>query len=358
MTIGRMQAQRKRAAHFLLVPELAHSPPNEAIVTSLQELGYDVDLFAPGTQGIDYGRRWLLRNALSPRWRDYAVFSATSEDPLGVAGVLSALHRRPFFALVDEIKSGAYRGDAPEHWKQLCRWAIRRSRFSIVNDESRISLLREYAGLAPDHRVLVYPGSFHEPPQPASVAQLRREWNAPEDALVIGASGGFNLTAGAQWLVGALERIPRLHAVIQPLGVEPLARFLLDHLACGGHMHVEEHRLGWREAWASAAGLDVGLAVYTNPAPQFQNMGTSSNRLCMFLSMGVPVIASAQPSFRFLENYGCGVLVSTQAEFDAALGHVRANLPGMKANALRCAREYIAAPARRQQLVEALRALG
>jgi hypothetical protein len=38
----------KRAAHFLQVPEIASSPANDAIVNALLELGYEVDLYAPG----------------------------------------------------------------------------------------------------------------------------------------------------------------------------------------------------------------------------------------------------------------------------------------------------------------------
>jgi glycosyltransferase involved in cell wall biosynthesis len=365
-----MSSDKKRAAHFLLSPDLAGSPPNEAIVHSLLELGYAVDLFTPDggpaatpygpqvtTHAVGYGRRWLIKNALSSRWRGYSLFSGTSEDPLAVVGALAFLHRRPSFALVDEIKSGSYRGDSPEYWKRLCRWGIRQAGFSIVNDSSRIPLLRDYAGLRPDQKMIVYPGCFHVPPAPDVRADLRKEWGVPDGALVIASSGGFNLTAGAQWLIGALQRSPNVHAVIQPLGVDALARFLLQNLSCRDRMHVEDARLGWKQAWASAAAFDVGLAVYTNPAPQFQNMGISSNRLCMYLAMGVPVIASRQPSFRFLEEYGCGVLVDSQAEFDAAIEHIRSNLDAMKANALKCAREYIDAPARRQGLKDAIRAL-
>lgn len=362
-----MQTKRKKAAHFLLHPELAASPPNEAIVHSLLELGYLVDLFTPGGRlssnpygtgvaayAVEYGRRWLATHALSPRWRSYSVFSGTSENPLAVMGALAFLSGRPSFALVDEIKSGSYRGDAPESWKRVCRWAIRRARFSIVNDATRIPLLRDYAGLGADHQVIVYPGCYYAPPAAPPRELLRQRWGAPENALVIGVSGGFNLTSGTGWLIEALENVSSLYAVIQPLSVDPLARYLLDHLSCRNRMYIESQRLEWKEAWASAAGFDVGLAIYTNPAPQFQNMGVSSNRLCMHLAMGVPVIASRQPSFSFLEDYGCGVLVDSQSQFNAALAHIRKNLVVMRANALKCAEEYIAAPSRLSELQLAL----
>jgi hypothetical protein len=354
----------KRAAHFLLLPELAHSPPNEAIVSALLDLGYAVDLFAPNTGAapassygprvrelpVQYGRRWLTKNAASPAWRRYDVFSGTSEDPLAVVGLLAWLHRKPSFLLVDEIKSGAYYGDSPETWKKICRWGMRRADFNIVNDSARVELLREYAGIGSGARVLVYPGCYRKPPAAADTKATRQRWGMSSSAFIVGASGGFNLTTGGGWLIEALQRNESMHAVIQPLGVDPLARFLLDRVEGHQRLYVENRRLDWSEAWACAAAVDVGLAVYTNTAPQFQNMGISSNRLCMYLAMGVPVIASRQPSFRFLEEYDCGVLVGSAGEMLEALDHMRSRLAQMKANALRCAREYIDAAGRYQQL--------
>lgn len=360
-----------KAAHFLLHLELSRSPPNEALVSAYLELGYGVDLFAPGgdcrtdgygpavsSQPVEFGARWLLTNAWQPRWRQYSIFSGTSEDPLAVAGVLSALHRRPAIALADEIMSGSYRGDRPEYWKRLCRWALRRAPLSIVNDESRISLLRDYAGLTPNQQVIVYPGGYRNPPAPVDRFAQRRAWGIPEAAVVVAASGGFNMSGGADWLIEALHE-PDLCAVIQPLGIDPLARYLLGRMAGRERVYVEERRLDWHEAWAQAAAVDIGVVVYKNQAPQFQHMGTSSNRLCMFLGMGVPVIASRQPSFQFLEEYDCGVLVDNSAGFSAAVDRIRARLPEMKANAARCWREYVASPRRYRELVVALReALG
>ena len=39
---------KKKAAHFLLIPELACSPQNEALISAYLDLGCEVDLFTPG----------------------------------------------------------------------------------------------------------------------------------------------------------------------------------------------------------------------------------------------------------------------------------------------------------------------
>ena len=71
----------RRAAHFLLVPELLDSPPNRAIIEALLASGHEVHVFAPGQapDGAVYGPAvhghraddtfcWLLRNLGDPRW--------------------------------------------------------------------------------------------------------------------------------------------------------------------------------------------------------------------------------------------------------------------------------------------------
>ena len=349
---------------------LAYSPPNDAIVTALLGMGYEIDLFAPGgdfptdrygqkvrANCVEYGKRWILKNVFSPRWRKYSLFSGTTEAPMSVVGLLSFLHRRPSFTLADEIYSGTYRGDDPEYWKRLCRWAMKRSRLNIVNDAARISLQREYAGLSSDTPVIVYPGCFRQPPTPADRAALRKAWGIPIDSLVVVSSGGFNSLSGAEWLLKALQIKPDLYVVLQPAAVDQFTRFLLRNCRGSERMYVEEGHLSWDASWASMAGADIGTAIYFHTGPQFQNMGISSNRLCMFLSMGIPVIASRQPSFEFLEKYECGVLVENEQEFVDAIECIQKRLPEMKANALCCAREYIDAPAKYRHLLAALEAI-
>ena len=350
--------KHNKVAHFLSTPELACSPQNEALISAYLDLGCEVDLFTPGgscdvngygyrvaCRPVEYGRRWLLRHALLPFWRRYCLFSGTSENPLAVVGVLSAIHRRPAVALVDEIKSGAYRGNAREFWKRLCRSGMRRAELNIVNDASRVELLKEYARFSGDKKIIVYPSGFRNPPLAVDRRLQRQAWGVPENALVIGASGGFNLTAGADWLFDAL-RVPGRFGIIQPLGTDPLALFLMKRTEVSSRIYVEEMRLDWRKAWAQAAAIDIGVVIYKNPAPQFQHMGTSSNRLCMFLAMGVPVIASRQDSFRFLEDFDCGILVEDSSEFSAAVDRIRDRLVEMGANAFRCWKEYVCASER------------
>jgi len=344
----------KNAAHFLLIPELAGSPPNDAITSTLSELGYNVDLYAPGGNfPVEYSNKWILKNLLSSRWRKYDLFSGTAEDPMAVAGALAWRNRKPSFTLADEIKSGSYYGNRPESWKKLCRWAMRRSNFTIVNDESRIQLQREYAGLSATHKIIVYPGCFRECPPPGDREALRKKWGVPASGLVIAFSGGLSVYSGFPWTIKALDLKPDAYLVLQAANSDPL----LEEARNRNRIYIEPRRLGWRESWSTMSGVDIGVAIYHHNGPQFQNMGTSSNRICMFLSMGVPVIASRQPSFEFLERYRCGVLVENEKQFIDAVDIIQGRLAEMKTNARICAKEYIDTPGRYKKLVEALRGL-
>ena len=346
----------KRAVHFLLIPELLYSPPNRAIIETLLASGYEVHIFAPNlrtmttdygprvfTHGSVYSFRWLIKALIDPFWWGVNCVSGTSEEPLAVVGVLAFLLRKKSFILADEIKAGSYRGNSSERWKNLCRWAMKRAQFNIVNDQSRVELLREYVPLSPKAKIIVYPGCFHQPPK-ASLnyrRELRQHWQIPDDALVVASSGGFNLTAGADWLIKALQDRSDLFAVIQPLGVDPLALFLLENLPSQDRVYLQRDRLSWDEAWRSAVGFDIGMAIYTNQAPQFQKMGISSNRLCMFIAMGVPIICSKQDSFAFVDQYECGAVVADYSEFLAAISYISANLSQMRENCKRCYHDYI-----------------
>jgi glycosyltransferase involved in cell wall biosynthesis len=358
---------KPRIAHFLLIPELAHSPPNDAAVRAWLDLGCEVDLFAPGgrfdvsrygagvrAMPVEYGYRWLARESWSPRWRGYSLFSGTTEDPMAAAGLLGLLHRRPVVTFADEIKSASYAGDRSHRWKALCRAGMRRSALTIVNEAERVVLQRAYAGLREGTKMLVYPGCFRHPPASADRQALRSARGLPAGALVLCYSGVMNHGNGGLWMAEALRTCPDLWVWGQIVNLDPLTRGLLERLQGAERLVLERERLSWQDAWASMAAADIGMVVYLQDAPQFQHMGIASNRLCMFLAMGVPVIASRQPSFEFIESYDCGVLVDGPEAMASAVERIRARLPQMRVNALTCSREYIRAGERWVELRDAL----
>ena len=358
-----MNATLKKAAHFLLYSCLQKSPPNDALYRAYVDLGMEVDFYAPDwnendckgisdrPHSVQYGLKWFLQNFLNKKWREYSCFSCTSEDPIFVAGLLSFIYRKPLIFLSDEIKSGSYRGDRREYWKKICRWAMRRANLTIVNDDSRINLQRSYASLPSELPVIVYPGCFLNPPDEKSKINNNK-------TLKLAFSGNLNdLSGGLPWALESLSENPDLIMLIQPVGIKPLTRYLLSNNVHHKRILVTDKRLSWQESWSSMKDIDIGVAIYHHEGPQFQNMGVSSNRLCMFIAMGVPVIVSRQPSFQFIEDYQCGFMVDSQEEFNQAVKVISNNLSEMKENALRCSDEYIATKKRYQDLLNHMQRL-
>lgn len=361
-----------RAAHFLLHEQLLDSPPNAAMVQCYREMGLEVDVFAPawsssapvqaGTaaQGVaTYRATWLARNAARRGWRRYAVFSATSDAPIPVAAALALRARRPLVVLADEIYTGTYRGSSSDRWKRWVRAAIRRCPLAIVNDESRVDLLREAYGRPADKATIVYPAVYPATPDPADRSVVRNAWGChPADFTAL-ASGGLSELAGLPWLLQATAELPWLRAVLQATTLHPMAKSLLPLLRSAERVHLQDDRIPWRTCWSQAVGADVALAIYHNPAPQFQAMGISSNRLCMALSMGVPVIASRQPSFDFLDRYEAGIQVGSYEEFCGALERVRSDPERFRAGARACAADHLDPARRYAELSQAIhRAVG
>ena len=138
-----------------------------------------------------------------------------------------------------------------------------------------------------------------------------------------------------------MQHYPSMIMLTQPLTIKDFDSYLLANHHSRAQLRIAPKRLTWQQSWSSMGGVDIGVSIYNKPAPQFQNMGTSSNRLCMFLAMGVPVIVSRQASFQFVEDYECGYMVGNSTQFSEAIQKISDNLDQMKRNALRCADQHI-----------------
>jgi glycosyltransferase involved in cell wall biosynthesis len=189
---------------------------------------------------------------------------------------------------------------------------------------------------------------------------MRRRWNVPPDAFVVLHSGAINDEQGCHWMIDSALRLPPdVYLVLQSGGRVEQTFTAACRLA--GEQHRLRGDFGEYVSWSAMdqriAAADVGLVFYFHTGPQFQNMGICSNKLCLFLRGGVPVVVTQQPSFGFLEKYRCGVLVDNRQQMLDAIAHIRANHAEYRANALRCYREYVDVDLYRPAVVEAFRRL-
>jgi len=340
---------------------------DDGILRALLAAGFEVDVFAPDGDrpqseygervrrcSLEYRRSWLQRNLGRRKWRDYDLFLGTADLPMAFAGLLAFLARRPSATVCDEIYLGGYEGHASLYWKSLTRWAMRRARFTIITDEVRNPLQREYAGLPPSHEFIPFPSSYATPYAGRSRAEARRALGIAEEDFVLSTTGAFRSENGSDWLVRAAGR-DGVRVMVQTAGApDPVLDALLRRLE--GAIYVPE-RLGFRESTETTIAADAGAVFYLSPKPQFQNMGVSSQKLGMTLWLGIPVVATRQESFRFIEQYRCGELIDGEAELPAALARIRARREEYSSNALRATAEYVRPAERLERLTERFRRL-
>jgi hypothetical protein len=361
-----------RAAFFTSRSDHFGRPLEDGVLRALLANGWEADVFAPGGElpqtiypptvrrlAADYRLGWLRRQLSPWRWRRYSLFLGTPDLAVGVAGVLGALSGRPVVHVCDEIYSGGYQGQATRYWRLLAPWAMRRASFTVITDLCRVSLQRSYARLPAAHQFHAYPCCFPDAPPPVDRASLRRSLGIGIGEFVLSATGRLADDRGGHWTVRLPARLPKgTKLMIQTAGTpDPVVDALLRELERQEAALYLPTRLEWRESMRLTSAADLGLVFYLSSKPQFQAMGTSSQKLCTHLWLGQPVVATRQDSFAFLEEYRCGVLISDEAEIPEAVERVSSDYAAYSRNALRCVEEYIQPKAALDRLTGAVREL-
>lgn len=358
----------RKAAYFESRSDYFGRPLDDGILRSLLANGFDIDVYAPGGDlpqtlypsnvrrlPVEYRRAWLQRHMGRRVWRDYDLFLGTADLPMAFAGTLARLANRPSVTVVDEIYLGGYEGLATTlYWKKLTQWAMRRAAFTIITDEVRISLQREYATLSPQHEFLLYPCAYPTPYTGRSHADARQALGIAEQDFILSSTGAFTSANACDWLVRIASNDLRL--LIQTGSrPDPVLDTLLQRLS--GPLYFPD-RLEWQESTEITVAADAAAVLYLSPKPQFQAMGISSQKLCTALWLGMPVVATRQNSFRFIEEYRCGELIDGEEDLPAAITRIRGgNRDEYAANAARAMREYVQAEEKLQALTERFREL-
>jgi len=346
---------KRRAAYFLARTDYFGRPLDDGVIRALLKADFMVDVFMPGDIGqqsiypsdvnllrIDYRAAWLRRHMNPGEWRKYRVFLGTCDLPMAFAGILAAISMRPVVTVCDEIYMER-QGPAVRYWKFLSKMGMRRSQFTIIPDLCRSTLQREYARLNDKHMFVPYPCSFPAPIEGLNTEAVRQSLGIGEQEFVLSLTGGFHQFSGAPEAIRLLDRDnSSLCLMIQTGGVpEMVTHELLKKLARNYRVCYLPERVGWREAAKIASAGNVGLVFYKSALLDDQTVGLSSQKLCTFLLLGKPVVASWQTSFEFIEEFECGVLIKKESDLLGAINRIRQNYMHYANNALRCVEEYI-----------------
>lgn len=363
----------RRAAYFLLLPEYFGRPLDDTIFRALLTAGFEIDVYAPGPDtaqtlypdalrrlSVDYRAGWLRDNLRRSRWRDYDLFFATCDLPMAFAGLLARWAGRPSVVVCDEIYLGGYEGTARRHWKPLARWAMRQANLTVITDACRVPLQRAYANLPASHPFLELPCCYADDPSEVDRTAARKALGIEDGDFVLSFAGRPSAGTGLDWALRALDRLngPR-RLLVQTAGApDPVCDAALVALARHGQVIYRPDRLEFRESLQLTAAADAALVVYTNPKPQFQAMGVSSHKLCLSLWLGIPVVATRQPSFAFIEQYECGVLIDGEEGLDDALERIRSQPARFRSGARRAVEEHIQARGKQRRFSDFLQSFG
>jgi len=341
-----------RAAFFELFADYFGRPLDDGVIRALLDAGYDVDIFAPDGEraqdvydhrvrrlSVDFRRRWLQSHlSLS---RQYDLFLGTADVPMAFAGVLAQLGRKPSVLVCDEIFIGGLHGRAVGYWKPATRFAMRHADFTVITDLVRVPLQREYAGVDARHRFLPYPSCYAFPYAGRSRDEVRHSLGIADDELIVSYTGELTpADVAAHWVVRSIDRLPPNTRVLLQPGRQPAP--VIDALISRiDRVIYKPERLSWLGAAELTNAADVALVFYRSPVPEFTNMGVSSQKLGTSLWLGIPVVATTQPSFAFIREFGCGELIDSDDEIVPAVERIAADRARYAANARRAVDEYV-----------------
>ena len=367
-----MPERKKRAAYFLLSGAYLGRPFDDGILKALYATGYAVDLFAPNPVvsnlpeyaatkilSIDYRLSWIRTHWRTDSLQGYDLFLGTPDLPMALVGALGGLTRKKTITLCDEVFTGGYAGAARSYWLSMAIYGMKHSAMTVITDMCRTELQRQLAHLSRDHKFVQYPCCFAENTFNNSPAFWREKLHLQEEDCLVSYTGGISAYTGLDWTLDALDGLPgRFKLLIQPVAVDTLLEYFLKRTALDRRIHFLWPPIpSYREAMSMNQAADIGIVIYTLERPQFQKMGVSSNKLCMFLQMGKPVVASRQPSFEFLEEYGAGILIDRGSELSGAILKIASDYPRYSRSARKCFEEYVNPQARLEGLTKALQAL-
>lgn len=113
------------------------------------------------------------------------------------------------------------------------------------------------------------------------------------------------------------------------------------------HLHIEGRIIWMQEVLSEDAFHSLiaasfcNICLYSNINPNMYTVGKSSGKAMRSLLLGVPVICSRFPSFRFIEENNIGVCVDHPLEIVDALRHLGREHEAITANCRKYAREQM-----------------
>ena len=237
---------------------------------------------------------------------------------LHYAGIAARLAAIPMGCISDELKAESEATtDELKRWKRRERRAHRRCAWTIALSEERADFIRRENDLGTEHPIFVVPNAAAGPAG-------RLESRFYHDTLGLPSSARILLHAGSFWWTAAQELVETTSRWTGDWTVVFQSRFMAGRNGWqeSSHFRLSDRVLPSELLDYAASSATIGLALYDASRANNRLMGTASGKISLYMKNGLPVIATDESGFEWLEREHCGVCVSSVAEIPAAADRI------------------------------------
>jgi hypothetical protein len=259
----------------------------------------------------------LVRNRPKYDW-----LFAVPQWSLHYTGVAASLASIPMVCISDELKTEEEAtSDGLKRWKHRERRAHQKCAFTIALSDPRAAFIRDEDRLGLDHPIVTVPNAA---PGPAR----RLVSHYYQDVLGIPCDKRILLHAGSWWWK---RQFAEIEGVARGWGESNVLVFqgrIQNHFpepAPHPNLRFNSTVLPSDLLDYAVSSAHIGLALYDTTIANNRLMGTASGKITLYMKNMLPVIATANPSFDWIEREGCGVCVNELAEVGPAMDRILAD---------------------------------
>lgn len=250
--------------------------------------------------------------------------------------------RHLFFVLeYPQITDGAHpvlsKPDILEHK------ALKNADIVVTHDKYHQKFIIDNFGIDASRICLLANSSFT--PEFRSESQwLRKQFRIPSEHAVILHSGGFGKWFRCAELAHTYQNWDESIRLIFHIGRKPTTDEYFERIYnedASRRSLYSLSPLSNEELDEMISSADVGIALYSveHLGYRAEQMGLAAGKIGNYLKCGLPVIATRLPSLKYIEEYGCGVLVDDESQIEPAISQILSNKDSYRENAFKCYRE-------------------
>lgn len=269
---------------------------------------------------------------LAARRPKYDWLFAVPQWSLHYASVAASLAGIPMACLSDELTADVEAvSTEQQRWRRREALAHQRCAFTIALSDERADFIRRENRLGAGHQIFIVPNAG-----PGPARRLNSHYY--QDTLSIEPAKRVVLYAGSWWWK---RQFPALESAPQTWNGKTVLVFqgrVANHLGAPiahPNVRVSDTVLPASLMDYAVSSATVGLALYDSATENNRRMGTASGKVLMYLKNMLPVIVTKHPSFDWIEREGCGVLIDSPDEIEAAVNRIWADYDQYTANVKR-----------------------